>query len=82
MELNRWWESDPEECYWLEVTYRRDLGVDLNCPQRRDDGQEYYGYSLTREIHDGDLVFHYHAEERAIVAWSRASGGTWEDEVY
>jgi hypothetical protein len=55
--------------------------VDLNAPQRRDDGQEYYGYSLINEIAAGDLVFHYHKDTKAIVAWSLASGELWEDRV-
>ena len=36
MELHRWWEQDPKERYWLEVTDRRDLGADLNAPQTND----------------------------------------------
>jgi hypothetical protein len=81
MELNRWWQEDPEEIYWLEITDRANLGEDLNAPQRRDDGREFWGYSLISEIDDGDLVFHYHKDDQAIVAWSRASGSVWEDVV-
>jgi hypothetical protein len=81
MEFDRWWEDQPEELYWLEVTDRNDLGIDLNAPQQRDDGQEYYGYSLIREIRNGDIVFHYHRDRRAIVAVSRAAGKAWADKV-
>lgn len=81
MEFNRWWDANPEEMYWLETTDRSDMGRDLNTPQRRDDGQEYYGYSLIREIRDGDIVFHYHKDLKGIVAWSLATGDTWSDKV-
>jgi hypothetical protein len=81
MELNRWWVDQPAEIFWLEITDRTNLGVDLNAPQRRDDGREFWGYSLINEISDGDIVFHYHKGDKAIVAWSRASGGIWEDTV-
>lgn len=82
MDFNRWWETDPEEIYWLEITDRKDLGDDLNAPQLRDDGQEYYGYSLIREVRDRDVVFHYHKDLKAIVAWSLATGIVWADKVF
>ena len=56
--------------------------ADLNTPQRRDDGEEYYGYSLIREVQDGDIVFHYHKPARAIISWSLATGHIWEDVVH
>jgi len=81
MKINLCWESDPEDIYWPEITDRRNLGDDLNAPQRRDDGREFWGYSLINEIGDGDIAFHYHKGNRSILAWSRASGGVWEDSV-
>ncbi len=65
----------------MEITDRGDLGEDLNAPQRADNGREFWSYSLIREINDGDVVFHYHKDAKAIVAWSRASGAVWEDTV-
>ena len=32
--LNAWWEGDARERYWLEITDRLDLGIDLHAPQR------------------------------------------------
>lgn len=81
MEFNRWWNDDIAEIYWLEVTDRKNLGEDLNAPQRKDNGEEYYGYSLINEINNGDIIFHYHKDSRAIVATSKASGNVWEDKV-
>lgn len=81
MDINRWWQTIPGERYWLEVTDRADVGADLNAPQWREDNKEYYGYSLICEISDGDVVFHYHKDHKAIVAVSRTAGGVWTDTV-
>ena len=32
--INAWWSADPRQRFWLEITDRRDIGVDLHCPQR------------------------------------------------
>jgi hypothetical protein len=81
VEVHRWWEGDSAERFWLEITDRSDIGTDLNAPQRRDDGREYWGYSLLCEVAEGDLVFHYAKRQHAIVAASLATGSFWEDEV-
>ena len=83
MDFNRWWLASPEERYWLEITDRLDLGVDLNAPQLGRNGREQWHYSLIHEVNPGDVVFHYHREgaESAISAWSTAWGEVWEDEV-
>lgn len=81
MAINRWWADDTAERYWLEITDRADLGKDLHSPQRLENGREYWSYSLIRGIEDGDVVFHYHTDPEAIVAWSLASGEVWEDET-
>src|SRR5215207_6212050 len=80
MRINRWWDADPDERYWLETTDRTDLGVDLNAPQRDERGGRW-SYSLILEISEGDVILHYHRPAGAIVAWSRAVGAVWEDEV-
>ena len=79
--IDRWWKA-MSMSGMAEVTDRKDLGVDLNTPQRRDDGEEYYGYSLIREVEDGDIVLHYHKPARAIISWSLATGHIWEDVVH
>jgi hypothetical protein len=79
--MNRWWDNAPNEIYWVEITDRVTLGTDLNAPQRKGDGSEFWGYSLLLEVNDGDIVFHYHKPQRALVAWSAVAGGAWEDDV-
>lgn len=79
--INRWWENEPEERFWLEVTDRSYLGADLRAPQTGVSGNETATYSLVTEVGDDDIVFHYRLDERAITSWSRAEGGWWEDEI-
>jgi hypothetical protein len=41
----------------MEITGRDDLGANLAAPQTDERGEEYVGYTLVREVHDGDVVF-------------------------
>lgn len=65
MPIMRWWDGDPEERYWLEITDREDLGADLHAPKRDGSGNEYWSYSLVAEVNEGDVVLHW---------WKRAGG--------
>jgi hypothetical protein len=73
-ELNAWWLDDPDERYWLEVTDRPDVGVDLHAPQRDARGNPSPGYSLMWWVNAGDVVFHYQRDRQEITGWSRAVG--------
>ena len=78
----KWWDGAKDsEPYWLEVTGRSDLGANLKAPQTNEGGVEFWGYSLLKEVRPSDVVFHYDASARAVVASSVASGGFWEDDV-
>jgi hypothetical protein len=79
--MNRWWEGEPSEHYWLEITDRPDLGADLNAPQIDESGQARWSYDLLKEPADGDVVFHYWKPDQAIVASSIVRGPWLEDEV-
>lgn len=72
--LNIWWENDPGERFWLEITDRPDIGVDLHCPRRAADGGGTAGYSLIWWVQRDDVIFHYDKNEHAITGWSRAVG--------
>jgi hypothetical protein len=72
--VNEWWASDPQQRFWLEITDRRDIGVDLHCPQRDADGNRTPGYSLIWWVQIDDIIFHYDRNAHAITAWSRAAG--------
>jgi hypothetical protein len=73
--INRWWDADPAQIYWMEITGRNDLGANLAAPQTDERGADYVGYTLVHEVRDGDVVFHFDRKLRQIVAWSRAVGG-------
>jgi hypothetical protein len=83
LDFHRWWAADPRERFWLEITDRTDLGIDLNAPEIGANGREQWHYSLIHEVAEGDVVFHYHRSsgKSAISAWSRATGSPWPDEV-
>lgn len=81
MPVNRWWAKSAAEIYWLEITGRPDLGADLKAPQQDETGDDYWSYSLINEVGDGDIVFHYDRNRHAIVAWSRAAGQAWEEDI-
>jgi hypothetical protein len=75
--INEWWLGQPHERYWLEITDRETLGVDLRAPKTDQSGKETWSYSLVSYVRDGDVVFHYWkqaGQEKAIVAYSRATG--------
>jgi hypothetical protein len=79
----RWWTSRPEERFWLEITDRADLGVDLNAPAEREVGGDYWSYAFVREVAEGDVVLHHRARPiNAITHWSRAVGEPYADQVY
>ena len=79
----RWWDSDPTEAFWLEITDRDDLGVDLNAPSEREEGGEYWSYTFVRDVREGDVVLHYRTRPiNAITHWSRAVGEPYTDQVF
>lgn len=81
MDLHGWWQANPLERYWMEITGRPDLGADLHAPRLDDGGAENPTYALVREVRDGDIVLHYEKSSTAITAWSIAQGGFWEGET-
>ena len=54
--VHDWWADDPRQRFWLEITDRRDIGVDLHCPQRDADGNRTPGYSLIWWVERGDIL--------------------------
>jgi len=84
MEFNRWWGDDRDERFWLEITDRKNLGIDLRAPQSGQDGRPKWQYALINEVRSGDIVFHYSelpGETAGICAWSRAVGEVWQEPI-
>jgi predicted RNA-binding protein with PUA-like domain len=79
--MNKWWLNQTEERYWLECTNREDLGADLNAPLYKENGKDYWSYTLLRDLKLGDVIFHYHTEPKAIVGCSVVAGAAFEDRV-
>lgn len=81
MPINQWWSSNSQEEYWIEVTDRYDIGVNLKSPQYNENGEEFWGYSLIKYVKAGDIVFHYDKKVQAIKSKSIATGNFWEDKI-
>jgi len=80
MKINAWWENDPAEIYWMEITDREDIGGELWAPKVNALGREEWSYKLVSYVQPGDRIFHWRKAERAIVGWSQASGPLSSDE--
>jgi hypothetical protein len=72
--MSYWWDKLDEEKYWVEITDRKDIGKDLNCPQADDRGSPEGSYSLIKAIKPGDIVFHYSTKKQRIEGASVAGG--------
>lgn len=44
--MHRSWDEASGERYWLRITDRQDLGVDLRAPQAGYNGRDVWSYSL------------------------------------
>lgn len=78
MGINNWWDSDPDEIYWMEIRQEPvGVGEYLRAPQVAGDGNPSWSYELTTYVQPGDRVFHWHktpAGEPGILGWSEARG--------
>lgn len=83
MGINSWWDGDPQECYWMEITDRTDLGANLLAPTTAKGGKETFSYTLVDYVKEGDVVFHWWSANRppAIVASSRVSGNPFRSRI-
>jgi hypothetical protein len=79
--IHAWWEKQPREIFWLEVTGRLDIGVNLKAPQANEHGADFWSYSLLKNVRQGNVIFHYDRNKQAIVARSIATGESWTDTI-
>lgn len=80
-QIHTWWVKRPGEIFWLEVTGRPDIGVNLKAPQANEHGADFWSYSLLKYVCPGDVIFHYDRTQQAIIARSTASGELWIDNI-
>jgi hypothetical protein len=59
MDWNCWWHDQPDEVYWMETTDRPDIDANPNAPQRDENDQEMWSYTLVGEVRETDVVVHY-----------------------
>lgn len=81
---NPWWESDPSERYWIEITSRENLGDDLLSPKTGLNGRPTPGYESMVHVQPGDIIFHYWqqpGQEPAIVSFSQAVGTAFSSSI-
>lgn len=67
---------------WMEITNRRDIGVNLNAPAGDKNGAPNWSYDSLRAVRAGDVVYHYDSNRQAIVGSSVAVGEPWMDQVF
>lgn len=75
--ISAWWDADPSETFWMEITERSDVGANLHAPKRDRSGRENWTHALVQYVRDGDVVYHWWkppGEEPAMVGYSRAVG--------
>ena len=68
-----WWEREPGENVWMEITGRDDIGTDLKAPSTARGGVATASYALLPMVQPGDIVVHYDSRQEAIVGVSVAS---------
>ena len=69
MAINTWWDDDPAQRYWMQITDRHDLEdgplLSPKLPHLE------WGYDLVSQVQPGDRVLHWRARaERGLVGWS------------
>lgn len=79
--MTDWWDADPEERYWVEITARTDIGADLHAPAANENDQAFWSYDLIHRLRTGDVVYHYDRNRQAIVGYSEVVGEPWADQI-
>ena len=67
--MNTWWDDDPAQRYWMQITGRDDLDGPLLSPKLP---HLRWGYDLVSQVQPGDRVLHWRAVSaaRGLVGWS------------
>jgi Protein NO VEIN, C-terminal len=75
-ETIRYWDDDPSDNAFMEITQRPDIGGDLRAPRLGRDGHLTASYRLVLDVKPGSVVVHYDSRggQEAIVGVSLAIG--------
>src|SRR5262249_19699185 len=63
--LTYWWEREPGENLFMEITRRNDIGANLQAPAAARGGGTTASYSLVPLVRAGDVVIHYDSRQEA-----------------
>jgi hypothetical protein len=69
-----WWDGEPDEKVFMEITRREDIGADLNAPLAARGGAATPGYALVAAVRPGDIIVHYDSRDEEITGVSVATG--------
>lgn len=72
MAIHEWWDSEPNQRFWMEVVTTGEMGTLLIAPK---EAEAFWGYDLVSRVRAGDRVLHWKSEGkiRAFVGWSMAT---------
>jgi hypothetical protein len=79
-----YWDNDPSDNAFMEITQRADIGGDLRAPRLGRDGHLTASYRLVPEVKPGSVIVHYdsrHGHE-AIIGVSLAVGPPEPSAIY
>jgi hypothetical protein len=70
--LNTWWDGDPDQRYWMEMTDRADLGGPLKAPKLP---RLTWNYDLVSQVQPGDRVLHWSTRggTSRLAGWSEVA---------
>jgi hypothetical protein len=69
-----WWDDDPTQNLFMEITTRTDIGSYLKAPKAARGGQATPGSALVDLVKPGDVVVHYSSTAEAILGTSAVAG--------
>lgn len=77
-----WWDGDPGENLYMEITRRDDIGADLKAPSAARGGGVTPGYALVAVVRPGDVIVHYDSREEEITGVSVVTGDAEPAPIY
>lgn len=74
MKPTYWWNTQPEERFWVEIRFIDRLGTYLRCPLLDKTGKPNPWYDLVDDAQVGDIVYHWNSLQNGFVGKSVISG--------
>lgn len=77
-----WWDGEPSENVYMEITRRDDMGADLKAPSAARGGGVTPGYALVAVVRPGDVIVHYDSRDEEIIGASVVTGDAEPAPIY